>query len=212
MEQELGFCTTQDGVSIAYATVGGGPPLVYATGFPGHLALEWESPMARDFIEALAQGVTLIRYDMRGSGLSDRHVDDLSLERWIDDLAAVVDHLKLEQFSLLSLGFLAGPISITYAAAHPERVSKLILSSAFLLGSELSPPDRAKTMIDYISAFGIPMAIDDELEPEEVKKFQAVARLQRQSASTEVQGAVVRAMFETDVRALADRISMPTLV
>ncbi len=212
MEQQLGFCTTQDGVSIAYAIAGEGPPLVYATGFPGHLALEWETPASRDFIEALSQGVTLIRYDMRGSGLSDRDVDDLSLERWIDDLAAVVDHLKLEQFNLLSLGFLAGPISIAYAAAHPERVSKLILSSAFLLGSEISPPDRAKTMTDYISAFGVPIGMGDELEPEEIVKFQGTARLQRQSASTEVQGAVVRAMFETDVRALADRISMPTLV
>ena len=212
MEQELGFCTTQDGVSIAYATVGEGPPLVYATGFPGHLSLEWETPVAREFIEALAQGVTLIRYDMRGSGLSDRDVDDLSLERWIDDLAAVVEHLKLEQFALLSLGFLAGPISIAYAAAHPERVSNLILSSAYLLGSELSPPDKAKAMTDYISAFGVPIGMGDELEPEEVVKFQAVARLQRQSASTEMQGAVVRAMYEADVSALADRISMPTLV
>ncbi|MCH8065741.1 MAG: adenylate/guanylate cyclase domain-containing protein [Chloroflexi bacterium] len=212
MEQQLGFCTTEDGVSIAYATVGEGPPLVYATGFPGYLSLEWETPAARDLIEGLAQGVTLIRYDMRGSGLSDRDVDDLSMERWTDDLAAVVDHLNLDRFALLSLGFLAGPISIAYAAAHPERVSKLILSSAFLLGSELSPPDRAKAMTDYISAFGVPIGMGDELEPEEVVKFQAVARLQRQSASTEVQGAVVRAMFETDVRALADRISMPTLV
>ncbi len=212
MDQQLGFCTTQDGVSIAYATVGEGPPLVYATGFPGHLSLEWETPVAHDFIEALAQGVTLIRYDMRGSGLSDRDVSELSLDRWTDDLAAVVDHLKIEQFNLLSLGFLAGPISITYAAAHPERVSKLILSSAYLLGSELSPPGKAKAMTDYIAAFGAPIGMGDKLKPEEVMKFQAVARLQRQSSSTELQGAVVRAMFETDVTALADRISMPALV
>ncbi len=119
MEQELGFCTTSDGVSIAYATIGDGPPLVYANGFPGHLSSEWEKPHAREMLENLAQGFTLIRYDMRGSGLSEREPGELSFENWILDLEAVVDNLKLESFPLLSLGFLAGPIAIGYAAAHP---------------------------------------------------------------------------------------------
>ena len=79
MEQELGFCTTSDGVSIAYATLGDGPPLVYATGWPGHLSSEWETRHSRALIEDLAQGVTLIRYDMRGSGLSDRDPGELAV-------------------------------------------------------------------------------------------------------------------------------------
>ena len=213
MEQQLGFCTTSDGVSIAYATIGDGPPLVYATGWPGHLSVEWETPVARQFLAELAQGVTLIRYDMRGSGLSDRDVPDLSLERWVWDLPAVVDHLELEQFSLMSLGLLAGPIVITYAAAHPERVSKLILSSGYLRGSELARPERARTMIGLISAYGFPTTIDlTDLKPEDLKSFQDVSRIQKQGASPEVQGQVIRAMFAVDVEDLAPSITMPTLV
>ena len=213
MEQQLGFCTTSDGVSIAYATIGDGPPLVYATGWPGHLSVEWETPVARQFLEKLAQGVTLIRYDMRGSGLSDTDVPDLSLEHWVEDLTAVVDHLKLEQFSLMSLGLLAGPIAITYAAAHPERVSKLILSSGYLRGSELATPERARTMIGLISAYGFPTTLDiTDLSPEDLKSFQDVSRIQKQGASPEVQGQVIRAMFAVDVEDLAPSITVPTLV
>ncbi len=212
MDQEIGFCTTSDGVNIAYATLGEGPPLVYVTGWPGHLSLEWETPVARHLIEELAEGATLIRYDMRGSGLSDRDVGELSLERWIEDLAAVVDHLKLDQFALLSLGLLAGPIAMAYAAEHPERVTTLILSSAFLRGSELSTPERSKTMTDYISAYGFPLSMDEDLDQEDLKKFQDVARLQKRSASTEVQGAVVRAMFSANSEKLTERLTMPTLL
>ena len=212
MEQQLGFCTTQDGVSIAYATVGEGPPLVYATGWPGHLSLEWETAVSRDFIEALAQGVTLIRYDMRGSGLSNRDVDELSLERWTDDLAAVIDHLQLQQFDLLSLGLLAGPIAITYAAAHADRVSKLILSSGFLRGKELMSPERAKAMVGYITLYGFPQRIEGIPNQEMLKQLQDIARIQSESASVEVQGAVAAAMMEADVDGLAADVSMPTLV
>ncbi len=112
MEQEIGFCTTSDGVSIAYATLGEGTPLVYATGWPGHLSLEMEMPHSRELIEELARGVKLIRYDMRASGLSEPDPGELSFDTCVLDLEAVVDHLKLDSFALLSLGFLAGPIAL----------------------------------------------------------------------------------------------------
>ena len=83
MDQEIGFCTTSDDVTIAYATVGDGPPLVYAAGWPTHLESEWSSPASRAFLEQLAQGCKLIRYDMRGSGLSDKDTNDFSLEALI---------------------------------------------------------------------------------------------------------------------------------
>src|SRR3990172_2952451 len=104
MEQQIGFCTASDGVKIAYATIGTGPPLVYASGLATHLELEWERPFVRAFLEALAEGPTLVRYDMRGSGLSDRDVRDFSLDVLVHDLGAVADHLKLGQFPLMSLG------------------------------------------------------------------------------------------------------------
>jgi pimeloyl-ACP methyl ester carboxylesterase len=70
MEQVIGFCEAPDGVRIAYARVGSGPPVVYVTGWPVHLELEWSKPFARDFLTRLAADAMLVRYDMRGSGLS----------------------------------------------------------------------------------------------------------------------------------------------
>ena len=80
MEQNIRFCTASDGVRIAYATVGEGPPLVYVSGWPTHLEMEWESPGLRSYLEELATGVTLIRYDMRSCGLSDPYAGDLSID------------------------------------------------------------------------------------------------------------------------------------
>ena len=71
MDQDISFCTTSDGVTIAYATLGEGPPLVYVTGWPGHLQLEFDTEHSGELIRALSEGVRLVRYDMRGSGLSD---------------------------------------------------------------------------------------------------------------------------------------------
>ena len=208
MEQQIGFCTTSDGVNIAYATLGEGPPLVYVTGWPGHLSLEWEKPFSREFLHALAGGVTLIRYDMRGSGLSDKDVSDFSMNRLLLDLDAVVDHLELEQFALLSLGFLAGPISISYAAAKPERVSHLVLISAFLRGSELSTSERQHAMIHYVSSFGLPESLVDR----DVDKWRDVAAIRKGSSPEDVQGAVLTTMFGVDVSDRLDSLSMPLLI
>ena len=212
MEQKLGFCTASDGVSIAYATVGDGPPLVYATGWPGHLSLEMEKPHSRELIEDLAQGVKLIRYDMRGSGLSEHDPGELSFDRCVLDLEAVVDHLKLDSFALLSLGFLAGPISLAYAGKHPERLSHLIVSDAYARGVELTTPERGKAMVDYISLYGFPMSVDDKTTPEDVKRVQDVAKIQREAASLEVQGEVARMMITVDVSDYLNKLSMPTLI
>ena len=89
MDQRIGFCTTSDGVRIAYAVVGAdGPPVVYAAGFPTHLEVEWERPGSRDFLEALSDGSTFVRYDMRGCGLSDSDVHDFSLDALVRDYGA----------------------------------------------------------------------------------------------------------------------------
>ncbi|MCH7698368.1 MAG: alpha/beta fold hydrolase [Chloroflexi bacterium] len=213
MEQELGFCTTSDGVSIAYATVGDGPPLVYAAGLPGDLSAEWEVRHSRELIEDLAQGFTLIRYDMRGCGLSDREPGELSFDNWILDLEAVVDHLHLEGFPLLSLGFLAGPICIAYAAAHPERVSHLIISEGYTRGADLGTPEQAKTMVDFTSLYGFAVTAGrTDLSADELQSFQDVTKIQSQAASLKVQAQVARTIVEVDVSSSVENISMPTLI
>ena len=69
-----------DGVSVAYCVVGQGPPLVYVCGWPQHLEIEWQSPLSRGWLNELASTFSVVRYDMRGTGLSDRDVSDFSLE------------------------------------------------------------------------------------------------------------------------------------
>jgi len=212
MEQQIRFCTTSDGVRIAYATAGEGPPCVYVCGWPQHLELEWETPFARGFLERLARGCTLVRYDMRGSGLSDPDVSDLSLEAFVRDLEAVVDHLALERFALLAFGGLAGPIAMTYAAARPERVSHLVLHSAYLRGSDVTTPERARAQLEYVEAFGLPMADLIDHPDTDIAQQRDFRELQKAAAPRNVQAAVLRAIYSADLSGLVDRLSMPTLI
>src|SRR5512134_3298258 len=95
LEQSIRFCTAPDGVRIAYATSGTGPPLVKPANWLTHLEFDWESPVWRHWLRELSHEHTLIRYDERGSGLSDRNVEDLSFEAWVHDLEGLVDELEL---------------------------------------------------------------------------------------------------------------------
>lgn len=211
-EQEIRFCTASDGVRIAYATLGSGPPLVYATGWPVHIEIEWQKPFVRHFLEALAHGITLIRYDMRGSGLSDRDVTDLSLQSLTRDLDAVVDHLGLDSFALMSLGDIAGPISIAYAAKHLDRVTHLVLNSAYARGSDIAPPERRQALIDYVANFGYPTSQLLEGTDVDVGKQRDVREINEEAASPRVQADVLRACYEADVSDIIPRITAPTLV
>ncbi len=132
-DQKLGFCTTADGVRICYATVGEGPPLVKAPNWLTHLEFEWQSPIWSHWWEELAANHTVIRFDQRGSGLSDRNVADLSFDAWVSDLEAVVDVLQLEHSMLLGISQ-GGAVAIEYTARHPEKVEKLLLYGAYARG------------------------------------------------------------------------------
>jgi len=211
MEQQIGFCTAADDVNVAYATLGGGPPVVYVAGWPGNLQKEWETDFAREFLTSIAQGVRLIRYDMRGSGLSDHDVSDFSPEALQLDIDAVVDHLELNQFALLSLGFVAGPLAISYAAANPERVTALIVSSGYLRGSDLAPPKRARAIIEYIRTAGFPYNITHVTEGTE-EQYRGTARILEDAASYEVQAQVGEQMMRADVSDAAASIRTPALV
>jgi len=123
-----------DGVRIAFAETGTGPSLVRVANWFTHLDLDWCSTVWRHWFDALSHRRTLIRYDARGSGLSDRRVDDFSLERWVDDLEAVVDAAGLTRFPLIGL-CQGGVVAAAYAARHPHRVSRLILYGSYPFGA-----------------------------------------------------------------------------
>jgi len=133
IDQIVRFCTASDGVNIAYATMGEGPPLLKAPNWLTHLEYEHESPVWRHWWQALAQDHTLIRFDQRGSGLSDRNVEDLSFEAWIRDLEAVADASGQQTFDLLGISQ-GGAVAVEYAIRHPERVRRMVIYGAYTRG------------------------------------------------------------------------------
>jgi pimeloyl-ACP methyl ester carboxylesterase/DNA-binding CsgD family transcriptional regulator len=130
MQQDIGFTRTSDGVRIAYASVGSGPVIVKAPNWLTHLEFEWETPVWRHWWEELAKDFRVIRFDQRGSGLSDWNVEKVSFEAWVEDLETVVDATGVERFALLGISQ-GGPTAIEYAVRHPERVSHLLLVGAY---------------------------------------------------------------------------------
>lgn len=127
MDPLIQYANTQDGVSIAYWSLGEGPPLVFMPTLPvSNLQVEWQIPSFRTYIEWFARSHTVVRYDSRGTGLSDRKVPSLSLDAHVLDLEAVAERLKLPQFSIFAASY-SGPIALRFAARRPEAISRLIL-------------------------------------------------------------------------------------
>jgi pimeloyl-ACP methyl ester carboxylesterase/DNA-binding winged helix-turn-helix (wHTH) protein len=223
LEQRIGFCTASDGVRIAYATSGDGPPLVKAANWLTHVDYDWESPVWRHWMHELSSHRTLVRYDERGSGLSDRDCDDLSFESWVHDLESVVDALGLERFPLLGISQ-GCAVSIAYAVRHPERVSRLVLYGGFLQGLAArarTPEERAQANLIMTQmplgwgmenpAFRVFFATRflPEGTPEQVRWF---SELQRVTTSPEIASRLLSVSSNIDVTDLAPLVRVPTLV
>lgn len=131
--QEVRFAVSGDGVRIAYASCGEGVPVVRAARFASHLDHDLGCLTEGPILQAVARRHRLIRFDQRGQGLSDRHVDVGTLEDSVRDLQAVVDAEGLSRFVLWAIG--SGVASaVRFAALHPERVERLILSAGWARG------------------------------------------------------------------------------
>ena len=126
MEPRIQYAKTSDGVSVAYYAMGHGTPIVLMILPNSHLQMEWQMSDVRQGYEAVAHLGTLVRYDHRGFGLSDRDVSDFSIEALLRDLQAVVDRLELKSFNLMAYS-VSSPLAIAFAAAQPDRVLKLVL-------------------------------------------------------------------------------------
>src|SRR3990170_2003301 len=219
MEPRIQYATTADGVSIAFWTLGEGMPLVQM-GVPpwGHLEMEWQIPEWRRWYERLAEKRMLVRYDGRGSGLSDRDVAGASLDTQVLDLEAVVDHLALDRFALLGV-LHSGPAAISYGAHRPERVSRLLLWCTYARNSDYggaSPQAQALTALDSL------IDTDWELYTETVaharlgwstgESARQFAAYMREGTTPEAARAAFAAMREYDVSALLPDVRPPTLV
>ncbi len=221
--QEIRYCRSEDGVQIAYATSGAGPPLVKAANWLTNLDLEWESPIWSHWIDALSARHRLVRYDERGCGLSDWGVDAFDLETWVEDLELVVDTAGLERFPLLGLSQ-GGAVAIAYAVRHPERVTRLVLVGAYARGRLA----RAKTAEERDDA-ALDLQIgrvawrrDDpafrqvfaaQFFPGEGREtWDAFNALQRATTSTENVVRFLDTFANIDVADLATQVQCPTLV
>ena len=132
--QRIRYVRASDGVQIAWADAGAGPPLVKAANWLTHLEEEWRSPVWRHWMEFLSSRFRFVRYDERGCGMTDWNVGDLSLDRWVEDLETVVDAAGLaEPVTLLGISQGAA-ICVAYAVRHPARVSRLILYGGYARG------------------------------------------------------------------------------
>jgi len=132
--QRIRYLRTTDGVQLAWADAGCGPLLIATGNWLAHLEHDLESPVWRHWIQFFSEHFRFVRYDERGCGMTDWNVTNLSLERWVEDLEAVVASIDpQEPFPLLGISHGAA-ICATYAARHPERVSRLILYGGFALG------------------------------------------------------------------------------
>jgi pimeloyl-ACP methyl ester carboxylesterase/DNA-binding CsgD family transcriptional regulator len=134
LTHETRFCTSPDGVGLAYAIEGDGPPLVKAGNWMTHLDYDRQSPVWRHWVRELSRGHALVRYDERGCGLSDREFEGTpTLDSYVGDMAAVVDAAGLERFAVFGVSG-GGPTAMEYAVRNPERVSHLVLYGTYARG------------------------------------------------------------------------------
>ena len=127
------YATATDGAKLAYSVHGSGPPLLRTIYFPHHLELNWREPFERSLIDMLSENNTLIRYDERGTGLSDLELPEFNLEQSADDMLAVVDTLGLDKVAIH--GVSSGAMNaVQFAANYPDRVSKLVLEAGYVDG------------------------------------------------------------------------------
>lgn len=223
MRQRISFCTTSDGVRIAYAVAGSGPPLIRVGGWLTHVERDWGSPVWQHWLRALTHSHTLARFDIRGSGLSDHDVAEQGLEAWIRDLEAVVDSLGWKRFSLIGL-CQGGPIALLYAFRHPQRVSRLALynaytNGAFTSGASERNKEGAEALASMIKiGWGRKTGAFRELfarllsPRHDMEQIDWWDELQRTTASPENAARLWRGFHEIDIRDVLPHIHTPTLV
>lgn len=223
MDQRIRFCTSSDGVRIAYRVTGHGPLLIKAANWLSHLEFDQQSPVWRHWLRELARHYSFVSYDQRGCGLSDWDVEDLSIDARVRDLEAVVDALDLERFSILGISQ-GGATSVAYAARHPERVSRLVLYGAYARGRgkrglsreeraeaetllRLTPLASGKDNPAYRQVFTTLFVPDATAE--QVRWFN---ELQRMSASPENATRIRVTSNDIDISDLAPTVQASTLV
>ena len=223
MDQNIRFCTTTDGVRLAYATSGDGPPLVMSATWLTHLEHQWRSLAWRPWLDVFTREHRVLRHDSRGCGLSDRNIDDLSFETWVSDLECAVDAAGLRRFAIVGTCW-GGPIAIEYAVRHPERVSHLVLYGTYARGRmrRSDSPYEAKkgSVLGDLTRLGWGQENHAFVQiwsslfqpggtPEHSRSW---CEQMRAATSAETAVRLFRIAAHTDVRDVASKLKCPTLV
>ena len=220
--QKLRFCEAADGVQIAYACVGSGPPLVKAANWLNHLELDWHAPIWAPVFHELARDHTFVRYDERGNGLSGGDAADISFEAFVRDLETVVDAAGIDRFPLLGLSQ-GCAVAIEYAARHPERVSHLILWGGYAAGWRVDAgpeliAEREAIITLVRSGWGRDDAAyrqlfsADFLPGATAEELDWFNDFQRQTVSAANAARFLEVFADIDVRARLPGLDVPTLV
>ncbi|HET6731845.1 alpha/beta fold hydrolase [Mycobacterium sp.] len=221
--QHIAFCRAADGVRLAYAVAGEGPPLVRAANWMTHLGYDIESPVWRHWVRDLSLRHRFIRYDERGCGLSDWEATDFTFDDWVTDLETVVEALGLERFPLLGVSQ-GGAVAVAYAARHPERVSRLVLCGAYARGRAVravGDEEKRAAALDLDLA-RVGWGRDDpafrqvfaaQFQPDGTRAdWAAFDQLQRRTTSPENAVRFLEEFSRIDVRDEAQQVSCPTLI
>jgi len=204
-------------VRIAYQVVGSGPlDLVFVPGFVSNLDLMWENPAAVRINTRLSAFSRLIRFDKRGTGLSDRAFGVPTLEDRMDDVRAVMDAVGSERAALLGI-FEGGAMSMLFAASYPERTHALALYGAYAhYPTWVLSPDKLESSIEVIDRCWGTGAIALEVfapgRAADAASRRYWGRFERLSASPSAAIALQRMNSEIDVRHILPSIRVPTLV
>jgi len=223
LRQHIAFCRAADGVRLAYAVAGEGPPLVRAANWMTHLGYDIESPVWNHWVRDLSDKHRFIRYDERGCGLSDWDATDFTFEDWVADLESVVEALGLERFPLLGVSQ-GGAVAVAYAARHPERVSRLVLCGAYARGRAVraSGDDEKRAAALDLELARVGWGRDDpafrqvfaaQFLPDGTRAdWAAFDQLQRRTTSPENAVRFLEEFGRIDVRDRARDVVCPTLI
>ncbi len=222
-KQDIRFTHSADGTRIAYASLGEGYPLVRAAHWFTDIEYDWQTPMFRAWFDAFGSRYRYYRYDGRGTGLSQRGNVEISLDRLVADLEAVVDAAGLEKFALWGTSQ-GGAAAIVYAAKHPQRVSHLVLLGAYSRGPMRRNPTnkQIEAIQAQVKLIELGWGQDNEAflqlftsqifpnaSPEQQHSFN---ELQRRSCSPEHAARLVDACNHIDASAHLPQVQCPTLV
>jgi pimeloyl-ACP methyl ester carboxylesterase/DNA-binding winged helix-turn-helix (wHTH) protein len=203
-----------DGASIAYQTFGEGPDLVLISGFATNVEAQWEHPVIADFLTRLGCFARVTVLDKRGVGLSDRLPHDTAppLETRADDLASVLDAAGIERANVLGSSE-GGSLGAVFAAAHPERVDRLILHNTWVKGPDFSQGDPSD--LDLVLERWGTGRIYSHLGPSlgaDAAGRAFLARYERQSATPRAARHLLEMIGRIDIAGILGAVAVPTLV